>query len=361
MARLPRSKTFDPNSIGIYHCWNRCVRRAFLMGRDRISGRSFDHRREWVQARLCVLASIFAFDHLNFAILGNHLHVLIRNRPDIRDAWTDEDVVRRWVQIFPIRGKQGKASELTPEVLADLLQDRKWLDERRRRLGDISWFMRCLSENIANRANAEEEISSRFWQGRFKMVRILDEAGLLACAMYIDLNPIRARLAETPETSFFTSVYLRLQTMKAEADAAVGSHAAHVEEAPKQVSEGMDSWLSPVQFAESAEADDRPPTRRASNRGYLSLSFAEYLSLLDWTGREIRSDKRGSIPADLAPIFERLHINGEMWVDAICNFSRWFKTAVGRAEKLAEEARRAGRRFLHGTSRSQAVFGYSSA
>ena len=93
---------------------------------------------------------------------------------------------------------------------------------------------------------------------------------------------------------------------------------------------------------ESAEHDTTPPAQRASNRGYLPISFAEYVSFADWTGREIRSNKRGTIPAELAPIFERLRINGEVWVDAICNFSRWFKTVVGRAEKLAEEANRAG-------------------
>ena len=185
MARLPRGKTFDPNVIGIYHCWNRCVRRAFLMGHDRVTGKSFDHRREWVQTRLRVLAGIFAIDHLNFAILGNHLHVLVRNRPDIRDAWSDEEVVRRWWNLFPEqRDEQGMPSELTPEKLETLLADRPWVIERRRRLGDISWFMRCLAENIANRSNAEEEISSRFWQGRFRMTRILDECGLLACAIF---------------------------------------------------------------------------------------------------------------------------------------------------------------------------------
>jgi hypothetical protein len=326
------------------------------MGRDFVTGRSFDHRREWVQNRLCWLASIFAFDHLNFAILGNHLHVLVRNRPDIRDAWTDEEVVRRWLRLFPLRNPRGKPLELTPEVLCELVQDQEWLTERRRRLGDISWFMRCLSEDIANRANAEEEISSRFWQGRFRMVRILDEAGLLACAMYIDLNPIRARLAETPETSFFTSVYIRLQAMKLQGETLAGRSDCGNEPSATS-SEAPDCWLSPVELVESTEVDVSPPTQRASNLGYLSVTFAKYLSLLDWTGREIRSDKRGSIPADLAPIFERLGINGEIWVDAICNFSRWFKTAVGRAEQVAQEATRAGRQYLHGTSRCQAVFG----
>jgi hypothetical protein len=304
-----------------------------------------------------VLARVFAFDHLNFAILGNHLHILIRNRPDIRDAWSDEEIVRRWCLLFPLRDERGKPIELTPEVLAERVQDREWLNERRQRLGDISWFMRCLAEHIANRANAEEEISSRFWQGRFRLVRILVEAGLLACAMYIDLNPIRAQLAETPETSFFTSVYIRLEALKVQGKTLAALSDSAQEPPSTSPVEASDGWLSPVELIKSAECDASSPAQRASNQGYLPFGFTEYLRLLDWTGREIRSDKRGSIPAELAPIFERLSINGEVWVEAICNFSRWFKTAVGRAEKLAEEANRAGRRFLQGTSRCQAVFG----
>jgi hypothetical protein len=295
------------------------------------------------------LASIFAFDHLNFSIMGNHFHVLVRNRPDLRDAWTDEEVVQRWWRLFPKRrGPDGRADELTQDELLSLANDSEWIAERRRRLGHISWFMRCLAENIANRANAEEEISSRFWQGRFKMQRILDEAALLACAMYIDLNPIRARLAETPETSLFTSVYERLQAMTSEVQ-------------PEQTAppfckpvHSLETWLSPVELTTGELTT--AATRRASHRGYLQVTFEEYLCLLDWTGREIREGKRGNIPAHLAPIFERLRINGDVWVAVVANFRRWFRTAAGRAENLVREASRRGQRYLHGMSHCRAAF-----
>ena len=304
MPRPPRRETFDENQIGIYHCTNRCVRRAFLCGEDPFSGRSFEHRREWVRARLEELAAIFAIDHLNFSILGNHLHVLIRNRPDIRDRWTDEEVVRRWWRLFPKRkDEQGRAAELTDAELEAMLGDTQSVRQWRGRLGHISWFMRCLAENIAVRANREEQISSRFWQGRFKAVRILDEAALLACAMYIDLNPIRARLAETPETSLFTSVYERLAAMLAVNKQEVlgsGSDPGANAEGASRSGAARDGWLSPVLLDDEQERREPPPVRRASNRGYLGIPFAEYLRLLDWTGREIRADKRGSILEDLA-------------------------------------------------------------
>jgi hypothetical protein len=269
-------------------------------------------------------------------------------------------VVRRWWRLFPKRkDEQGRPAKLTDAEFSALMADTQSIREWRRRLGHISWSMRCLAENIAVRANREEEISSRFWQGCFKAVRILDEAALLACAMYIDLNPIRARLAETPETSFFTSVYERLATMLAEGKqevSGVSGESGLNAEGASQSAPTRDGWLSPVLLDDELERREPAPVRRASNRGYLGIPFAEYLRLLDWTGREIRAEKRGSIPADLAPLFERLGIRSEAWVDLVANFGRWFRTAVEHMESLTRESTRRGRRLLHGASHCRAAF-----
>ncbi len=76
----------------------------------------------------------------------------------------------------------------------------------RSRLSDISWWMGLLCQQIAVRSNHEDKEVGRFFQSRYRAVRLLDEQAFIACAAYVDLNPIRAAMAETIESSDFTSV-----------------------------------------------------------------------------------------------------------------------------------------------------------
>ncbi|MSR60595.1 MAG: hypothetical protein EXS05_23635 [Planctomycetaceae bacterium] len=383
MPRIPRMLLIDPSDVGVYHCISRCVRRAFLCGDDRVSGKNFDHRKQWLQDRLQFLAGQFAIDLLGFAVMSNHLHVILRNRADVVCGWSDDDVARRWWNLFPLRrDDEGRPAEPQEWELSTVTGNPERLVEVRARLSSLSWFMRCLAEPIARRANREDDCTGRFWEGRYKCQPILDESAVAACLAYVDLNPIRAQIAETPETSRFTSVYERIAAMQEAAGsemtspetvAAEGmgprktSCAEHNTEtaesqtveisapAHSQRGENVD-WLSPLELA--TEPTDQPaPCGRASNTGCLPMPFADYLRLLEWTGRQVRSDKPGAISTDLAPIFERLQMHQEGWLQLVGGFSRLFRRAAGRPASLRREADKWGRRRMPGITNSRAVFG----
>ena len=151
----PRSALVDPTADGVYHCVSRCVRRAYLCGEDVVTQRSFDHRRQWIQDRLGLLAECFAISVYAFAVMSNHLHAVLRVEPDRSKHWSDEEVLMRWARAMRHResNARGDTRELvSPERIAQL----------RRRMSDLSWFMRCLNEPIARRANAEDAVTGRF-------------------------------------------------------------------------------------------------------------------------------------------------------------------------------------------------------
>lgn len=92
MPRALRAEVFEPNEVCIVHCVQRCVRRAYLAGDDPVSGKNFEYRREWIRTRLEKLASVFGIDCLTYAILSNHMHVVVRSRPDVVATWSDKQV-----------------------------------------------------------------------------------------------------------------------------------------------------------------------------------------------------------------------------------------------------------------------------
>jgi REP element-mobilizing transposase RayT len=363
MPAYARKEIVDESVVGVYHCVSRCVRRAFLCGTDHYTGRNFDHRKAWMQDRLEELARIFALDVLGFSMMSNHFHVLLRNRPDVAETWSDEDVARRWYRLHPSRrNEDGTPAEPQPCELAAMQADPDWLALRRRRLASLSSLMAALCEPMARRANREDKATGRFWEGRFRSQAIVDETALLACSIYVDLNPIRACLAETPESSEFTAAYERIiarqQAAACLTGAATGTEGtAAAEPSP---TDARDAWLSPVPDGDvPVELQSTPTsgsTRRASDRGFLPMTLDEYLTLLDWTGRAIRSDKRGAIPADLLPILQRLQVNAEVWVETIEHFGRIFRRAAGRVSNLAALAAARGKCWFQGVTASKLAF-----
>jgi hypothetical protein len=264
------------------------------------------------------------------------------------------------LRLFPKRrNKDGSpATPTKPEI--DMIVNRPdVLNERRSRLSDISWWMRCTAENIARRANAEDECTGRFWEGRYKAQVLLDESSLLACAAYVNLNPTRTALAETPEESLFTGAKERIDDLvEQEAVEPEAKAGRSRNERSKAATRGGDQpkygrrrthdwersrrqersgWMSP---------DVESSGRRPSKKGFLGVSLAKFLELLDWTGQQVHKQKAGQIPEHLAPILSRIGLDSHGWCELVKKFGKIFKCAAGTAENLAAEARRCGQGWL---------------
>lgn len=357
MPRLARGEYVNPNDVQVFHAVQRCVRRAFLCGEDAVTGVSFEHRRLWIRDRLEFLASVFGIDCLTYTVLSNHLHVVLRSRPDVVATWSDDEVARRWLKVFPLqRSKDGSPQDPIDGEINLLTGNAERLAELRQRLSDVSWWMRCTAENIARRANREDQCSGRFWEGRFKAQLLLDEASLLACAAYVDLNPVRAALAKSPEESDYTGAKDRIDDLREGAGEEATTRGASRGK-PQQATHDWErsqrrrksGWMSPLEIDEKSDPtgpNASPCGRRASLKGFLSMSLSKYLELLDWTGRQLHSGKRGTIPAELAPILERLGLDALGWCDLVQKFGKLFKRAAGNANSLSSEAGRRGQRYM---------------
>ncbi|MDZ7824940.1 MAG: transposase [Gammaproteobacteria bacterium] len=210
----PRSMTVSSLEAGFYHCICRCVRQAWLCGHDEVSGRDYEHRRDWIEQKLITLAGIFAVELYAWAVMSNHSHVVLRIDPLRPEQWSDEEVAERWARLTIGLHAPSPDDPRTRMRVRALLAAPERLREIRERLGSLSWFMRYLNESIARMANAEDECNGRFWEGRFQCQALLDDDAVLACMTYVDLNPIRAGMCETLEDSDFTSIQRRLRELE---------------------------------------------------------------------------------------------------------------------------------------------------
>jgi REP element-mobilizing transposase RayT len=213
----PRSHIIDPEAPGFYHCVSRCVRRAFLCGTDSYTGRCFEHRKAWVEGRLLELAEIFAIGVYAYAVMSNHLHVVTYLDPSVAWSWSPEEVASRWMRLFPVR-ENGQIDVEATRLRAQILTSNpERLAVCRSRLASRSWFMRCLSEPIARRANREDACTGRFWEGRYRCQALLDDAAVVACMAYVDLNPVRAGIAADLAACDHTSVKQRIERLEPDA------------------------------------------------------------------------------------------------------------------------------------------------
>jgi REP element-mobilizing transposase RayT len=321
----PRQSLICLEATPFYHVVSRCVRRAWLYGYDEYAGRDYSHRKDWVLARLRELSAAFAIDICAYAVMSNHYHLVLHVDAQRARRWTDEEVVARWSLLFkrPVLIERWQQRECPQAVRAAA---EAIIAGWRQHLFDVSWYMRCLNEPLARRANAEDTCTGRFWEGRFKSQALLDEAGLLTAMAYVDLNPVRAGIAATPEASEFTSICARIEALRS------GGERGMVPLLP------FHTPASPV-----------APT--------IPLALDDYLTLVDWSGRAVRADKRGAIDAELPPILKRLNIDPVVWQQTMQPRGAVFGRALGRLDRLRRHARSLGQSWIRGLSVAKRLYG----
>jgi REP element-mobilizing transposase RayT len=317
----PRSQQISLIDTPFYHICSRTVRKAFLCGVDKETGVSFEHRRAWIEKRIFQLAQVFSIDICAHAVMHNHLHLVLHVDSALIKNWSTDEVLKRWHQLFNgtylTRAYQNKQ----PLDKFQLAMVESSVEIYKKRLIDISWFMRSLNEPIARQANKEDKCTGHFWEGRFNSQALLDEGALLSCMAYVDLNPVRSRVSDTPEQSDYTSIQLRIK----------------------------------------AAIKGKQPTpllafignEHQQKKTGISFSLKDYLTLVDETGRIIRNDKSGAISAEAESILARLHISDESWLKLTTEFECIFTGAVGTAKHLCEFSEHVGLQRTHGIANAQ--------
>ncbi len=293
-----------------YHCYVRCVRRAFICGDDKYSGNNYDHRRGWIKDKIMSQIEVFAIDCCAYAVMSNHYHVVLCVDAERADSWDRREVLRRWSQLYSLSyltEKYYKYESLSkPELDAIYVE----IEVYRERLMSLSWFMRGINESIARRANAEDGCKGRFWESRFKSQALLDEKAVLTCMAYVDLNPIRAKMAQSPEESDYTSVQERILNKKTKLKT----------------------------FGNLS--DDIP------------FALDDYLHLVDATGRAIAGESKGFILDDLPEILQRLGLNVNVWLDEIKYFDKWYYKAIGTVDNLKKYCKSIQQKWIKGLPKS---------
>ena len=306
-----------------YHVSSRCVRRAYLCGVDRVSGRSYEHRRGWIEDRVRVLSSLFSVTLCAWAVMSNHYHLVVRLNPEESDGWSDEEVLRRWTAVFrgPLLVQRYRAGDALSAAESVTLQDIAAV--YRDRLVSLSWFMKCLNEPIARQANAEDGCTGHFWEARFHSQPLRSEAALLTAMAYVDLNPVRAGIATSPEHSEYTSIKARIE-QNDETHTLRGAVSRLMERGELSHFECPVRLLMP--FADEPEDPALPA---------LPMRQAEYLTLVDQTGRIAVRGKRGRIDASLSPILDRIGLSSEDWLNGSTDFRRHYRNGELRTQRSA--------------------------
>ena len=298
-----RSQLICPELTPYYHCVSRCVRRSYLCGIDNLTGQSYEHRRDWIEQRILALASIYFIQICSYAVMSNHYHLVVHIDKESALALTDIEVIERWSTEHqqPLIIQRWLAGDLKSDAEKEVCH--QLIETWRHRLYSLSWFMKELNYGIAVQANKEDKCTGRFWEGRFKSQALLDEKALLSAMAYVDLNPIRAKMASTPEQSDFTSIKARLTSLE----------------------RGETATQSLANFMGYEHQD--------KTQG-IPFRLSDYIELVDWVGRQIRQDKRGYINNAHPNILTRLSLTQQDCLALCTELEKKPRVWVGTTSRL---------------------------
>ena len=323
----PRKSLISPEVTPYYHCVSRCVRRAYLCGLDSVSGRSYEHRRAWVEKRILFLSSVMAINVCAYAVMHNHYHVVLYINQKAAENFSDLEVCHRWHQFYKgnlLSQRFVNGDFLSKAEMVSLLEK---IAEWRAKLADISTFMKLINEPIARQANAEDQCTGRFWEGRFKSQALLDKKALIVALAYVDLNPVRANIESTPESSNYTSIKKRAEALKN----------------PKKQSQVS----SLAKFAD----DSRDPNSKC-----LPFKLEDYLKLVDWTSRVVKKSKPGVFSNEIPPILIRLNIQQKNWLQLATQLEANSKSFIGHPTRLTQVCQILGFKRRPGLKQNQMLF-----
>lgn len=178
----------------------------------KVGRRNYAHRKKWLTQRIKHLAQFFSLEVYAYAIMSNHFHLVVYYEPKAALSWSDETIAQRWTDLCPPRSKNGDIDTQAKADLFDkIIQSPRLLNQKRQALGSLSVFMKFLKQPIAYRANQEDGCSGHFFEQRFYSGVLLDETAMIDAMAYVDLNPVRAKLARYLEEIEHTSVSERLR------------------------------------------------------------------------------------------------------------------------------------------------------
>jgi REP element-mobilizing transposase RayT len=318
---IKRSELIDPENAGYYHLISRCVRRAFLCGEDPDTNKDYNHRRQWIEDRIIELAQYFSIEIYSYAVMHNHYHLVVYSDPKAPESWSDLDVADKWLKVFPGKFNNPKFKSQRNLRIQAIVKDSALLATYRERLGSLSWLMRRINEPLAKSSNNEDFCKGHFWESRFQSQALLDEGAALTCMAYVDLNPIRAKMATSLKESEHTSIKKRLESL---------------------TEEELNGTLKSI-------------AGKVKNRTMV-LPLQDYIELVEWTGHAIVYPDKAKLPAQVTSTLAHLNIQQDNWLGQVQTYGGNYYRFVGSLDKIKAKTKALGQKWLKGLHQVQKLY-----